>query len=114
MLLQLEGASGHHAPQVAAGLGSGAMGAQCLHAQQGEQVAFAVRIGACISPRVGLGVVTTPRSRCMPLVDLALGLPRGARISSRNTQISPGPGVVVVPGGVLPAGELMLGNEAVD
>ncbi|MDT4847556.1 hypothetical protein FQZ97_816160 [compost metagenome] len=114
MLLQLEGASWHHAPQVAAGLGPGAVGAQCLHAQQGQQAALAVGISACSCTCIGLGVVAASRFGCMPLVDLALGLPGRARVASRDTQIRPGPGVVVVPGGVLPAGELVLGNEAVD
>ncbi|MCY1537725.1 hypothetical protein D9M68_732330 [compost metagenome] len=77
-------------------------------------MAFSVRISACIGSRVGLGVVATSCFGCMPLVDLAIGLPCGARITFGDTQIRPGPGVVVVPGGVLPAGELVLGNEAVD
>jgi hypothetical protein len=113
MLLQLEGAPGHHASQVAAGLGPGAVGAQGLHAQHGQQVAFGPRIVAGSPARVGLNVVAAgigPRAIGRPRHRHALwaGGPCACGVRSALR-----PGVVVVPWSYLPLVS-WCGHEAVD
>jgi hypothetical protein len=113
VLPQLEGAPGHHAPQVAAGLRPGAVGAQGLHAQHREQVAFGLRVAVDGTAGIGLNVVAAARIR-VPLVDLAIGVPRGPRVLAGGAQVGARPGVVVVPCRIPPAREVMRGHEAVD
>jgi hypothetical protein len=113
MFLQLEGAPCHHAPQVAAGLRPGAVGAQGLHAQHREQVSFGLRVAVDGAAGIGLYVMAAARIR-MPLVDLAIGVTRGPRVFAGGAQVGARSGVVVVPCRIPPAREVVLGHKAVD
>ena len=88
------------------------MGAQGLHAQQGKAIAFGEGFVGARS-RAGLGIVAASLA-IVPLVDLLVGLPGGARIRTLDGQVGLGAGVVVVAAGVLATGELVVRNEAAD
>jgi hypothetical protein len=113
MLRQPEGTARHHAAQIAAALGTLAMCAQGLHAQQGQLSPFVVGIIGLGDAGERLGVVAACMGR-MPLVDLAVGQPCGPRGLAVHAQVGPRSRVVVVPGAVLAAREMAARNEAAD
>ena len=113
VLLELEGAPRHHAAQVAAGFGPGPVGAQLLHAQSGQMVPFGLGVVGLCGARPGLGVVAA-RTVGVPLVDLAIVPAGGARVLAAGAQVGSGAGVVVVPGAVPSAGDLVVGDEGME
>jgi hypothetical protein len=109
-----EGAPRHHGAEVAAGLGARAFGAQRLHAQRCQVAALCLGIVGGGHGRRRAARSARRRKLRMPLVDLAVGLARGAGGVAARAQVRAGAGVVVVAGGVAAAGQAARGHEAVD
>jgi len=89
------------------------MSAQSLHAQHCEVAPLVLRIVCASSAGARLHVVRTGQA-VVPLVDLSIGLARGARIGTAAAQVGFRADVVVVARAVLPAGELVVRDEAMD